>query len=81
MSTATMTSKGQITIPKDVREEMGLTPGTTVTFTRNESGDYVLTTRRHSVLDLFGTLRGDGLPATLDDMDEAIAAAAGESMP
>ncbi|MGH2350760.1 MAG: AbrB/MazE/SpoVT family DNA-binding domain-containing protein [Chloroflexota bacterium] len=30
---ATITSKGQITIPKEVRDALGLTPGTQVEFT------------------------------------------------
>ncbi|NHN54764.1 AbrB/MazE/SpoVT family DNA-binding domain-containing protein [Calidifontibacter sp. DB0510] len=38
MSTGTMTSNWQITVPKDVREALRLTPGTKVTFTRNTDG-------------------------------------------
>ena len=36
-----ITTKGQITIPKDVRDELGLTPGTKVGFTK-VGGKYVL---------------------------------------
>lgn len=38
----TLTSKGQVTIPKRIRDAMGLLPGTAVEFSVNESGDVVL---------------------------------------
>lgn len=40
--TATVTSKGQITIPKRVRELMGIGPGSMVDFVRAEDGRIVL---------------------------------------
>lgn len=73
MSTGTMTSKGQITIPKDVREDLGLIPGSLVTFTRNEEGEYVLTVSTFRAEQLIGLLEYDGPPRTLDDMERAIA--------
>lgn len=76
MSTGTMTSKGQITIPKDVREQLGLTPGTRVTFTRNANGDFVLSMTRSSLASLQGRLQYDGPPVSLDEMEDAIASAA-----
>lgn len=33
-----ITSKGQVTIPKDLREELGFLPGTEVDFVRDEEG-------------------------------------------
>ena len=80
MATAALTSKGQITVPKDVREHLGLTAGTRVTFSRNADGDYVLSVRHRRALDLLGSLGYDGAPKSLEDMDEAIAAAAAETM-
>jgi antitoxin PrlF len=35
---ATITSKGQVTIPKRIREELGLTAGTEMEFTVQEDG-------------------------------------------
>jgi antitoxin PrlF len=78
VSTGTMTSKGQITIPKDVREQLGLTPGTKVTFTRNADGDFVLSTTQPSLMDLRGRLRHVGPAVSLETMDDAIAAGATE---
>jgi AbrB family looped-hinge helix DNA binding protein len=34
-----ITSKGQVTIPKDIRDEFGLLPGTEVEFVRDEVGE------------------------------------------
>ena len=39
---ATVTSKGQVTIPKPVRDHLGIEPGTRVDFRRNDSGEIVL---------------------------------------
>ena len=38
----TVTSKGQVTIPKQVREAMGIEPGSKVTFELNKDGERVL---------------------------------------
>jgi AbrB family looped-hinge helix DNA binding protein len=39
---ATVTAKGQITIPKAVRDALGVTPGSKVGFRRLESGDIAI---------------------------------------
>ncbi len=80
MSAGTMTTKGQITIPKDVRDELGLEPGSRVNFLKNEEGFFELHRERRPVSDLAGSLRFAGPARTLDEMDAAIAAAAAESM-
>lgn len=41
MST-TMTSKGQVTIPKPIRDALHLTPGSAIEFSVNEQGEVVL---------------------------------------
>lgn len=73
MSVGTMTSKGQITVPKDVRDALRLTPGTKVSFTRNAEGNFVISTTRPSLVDLAGSLAYAGPPISLADMDAAIA--------
>ena len=80
MSQSTMTSKGQITIPKEVRDDLGLGPGARLSFLKNEEGVYELHRERRSVKDLAGSLRYDGPPKSIEEMDDAIAAAAAESM-
>jgi AbrB family looped-hinge helix DNA binding protein len=41
MST-TVTTKGQVTIPKAIRDHLGLEPGSEVEFVIGKEGDYVL---------------------------------------
>ncbi|MCX6395701.1 MAG: AbrB/MazE/SpoVT family DNA-binding domain-containing protein [Propionibacteriales bacterium] len=72
MSVATVTSKGQITIPKDVRDELGLEPGTKVDFVRVSAREFRLRPRNVEVADLFGILKYDGPPITIEEMNEAI---------
>jgi AbrB family looped-hinge helix DNA binding protein len=40
--TTTITSKGQVTVPKIIRDSMGLVPGAAVEFSVNEAGQVVL---------------------------------------
>lgn len=40
--TTTLTSKGQVTIPKQIRDALNLAPGCTVDFAVNADGDVVI---------------------------------------
>ena len=42
MSTATISSKGRVTIPKPVRERLGVNPGDRVDFVEVECGAFLL---------------------------------------
>lgn len=80
MSTATVTSKGQITIPKDVREDLNLTAGSKVMFVKLHNGQYRLVPRTGKIEDLFGIAYDpDRKPMTIEEMNDAIADAAAES--
>lgn len=76
---ATVTSNGQITIPKVVRERLGLWAGGKVRFTVEDGNRVVVGPAGHRLSDLFGML-GKPLrsPLTLDEMDLAIGQAAVE---
>ncbi len=80
MATGTMTSKGQITIPKEVREDLGLNPGARVSFTRNAEGEYVLRRERRSVRELAGSLRYTGPTRSIEEMQDVIERAAAEPL-
>jgi AbrB family looped-hinge helix DNA binding protein len=72
-----ITSKGQVTIPKVIREYLHVKPGDRVKFFMHPDGTVVLLPKV-PVTALRGILRWRGRPATLEEMDEAIAAGASE---
>ena len=76
MPTATITSKGQVTIPLDVRRDMGLAAGDRLDFVRMEDGNYAVIAASCSVKSLKGLLPKPKKPVSLEDMQAAIEAAA-----
>ncbi len=71
MSTSTVTSKGQTTIPKDIRDLLRLHAGDRVEFVIH--GDsVVLRPASRKVTDLKGFLPKPRRPVTLKQMDAAI---------
>jgi AbrB family looped-hinge helix DNA binding protein len=76
MPTATMTSKGQITVPQAVRTALGLHAGTKVDFVPIAGGFKVVPLRTGSSA-LKGRFAGRVTkPVSIEQMDEAIAAEA-----
>ena len=73
-----MTTKGQVTIPKSVREDLRLEPGVRVEFTRDENGSYSLRAATRPVSDLFGCLP-PRTALTVEEMNRRMAHAAGEA--
>ena len=57
MSEATVTPKGQITIPADIRKALGLAAGDRVVFTQLDDGTTLLRAKRRSILELEGLLK------------------------
>jgi antitoxin PrlF len=79
MGDATMTAKGQTTIPREVRAAMGLEPGDTIRFLVVDGRARMLKMR--SVMDLQGMLERPGQRSyTIEEMNDAIAEAAAESV-
>ena len=72
MPTATVTSKGQITIPVEMRKILKLKPGSRIDFYQVAEGEYVLRARTGSILDLRGCLAGISVPVTDEEMNELI---------
>lgn len=75
----TITSKGQLTIPKDVRDQLGIEPGTRF-FVTVRDGQVVAMPKNRRLADLAGFLGRPpaGSGATLQDLDDAIAGAVAE---
>ncbi|MCF4164339.1 AbrB/MazE/SpoVT family DNA-binding domain-containing protein [Zavarzinia compransoris] len=76
MSSATLTSKGQITIPQKVRQDLGLSAGDRVDFVRLPGGGYAVIPASASIKSLKGIVPKPATPVTLEDMEAAIQAGA-----
>ncbi len=73
MTAATLTSKGQLTLPKEVRVALGVGPGDRVDFVRMEDGNFAVLPATHPVKSLMGLIPKPKKPVSLEDMDKAIA--------
>jgi antitoxin PrlF len=71
MTFVTITSKGQMTLPKEVRDDLKLRPGDKLSIEKRGDG-YLLLPRR-GALELFAELPSyEGPPVTVEQMDAAI---------
>lgn len=60
---ATLTSKGQTTIPKEIRENLGMKPGDQMTFTLMPDATVIMRVKSKSVAALAGVLQKKGRKA------------------
>jgi len=65
MSLAKLTSKGQTTIPKDIRDYLRLAPGDRVMFIQRD-GEVILRPVTQTLLDLRGSIRPHRRPEDFD---------------
>ena len=72
MPTATVTSKGQITIPIEVRTALGLDAGDKIDFFEFEKGQYAMIPRTGSIMEMRGCVSKLGYTPTIEEMDEAV---------
>ena len=72
MATAIVTSKGQITIPKSVRERLGVDAGDRVEFVEAGNGVFTVIAATRDVKELKGIVPKPGKPVSVDDMNRAI---------
>ena len=73
MSTATVTSKGQITIPVAVRASLGLESGSRIEFIEAEHGRFTIVPAVSPIQSLKGMLRKPVTPVSIEQMNIAIA--------
>ena len=74
MPTATLTTKGQVTIPKEVRQHLGIDTGDRLSFVVQEDGTVLVKPITRHVRELGGLLRRQGRRSvSILDMDESIA--------
>lgn len=72
MSTATITSKGQVTIPASVRQRLGVNPGDRVEFVEMENGVFQLVAATRDVHTLKGIVPKPKKVVTIKAMKETI---------
>ena len=73
MSLATLTTKGQVTIPKKIRESLKLHTGDKIEIIVTEKGEAIIRPVSRKVDDIFGKLHKQGRKAlSIDAMDDDI---------
>ena len=77
MPTATITSKGQITIPLEVRKSLKLKAGDKIDFYETEAGKFAFQPKTGSIMDMQGILQKMGYAPlgyapTVEQMDQDV---------
>lgn len=76
MQAAKLTSKGQITIPKDIRQHLKIDQGDKVEFFVGENGVVIISPVKSDVRELKGIIPKPNKPVSIEDMKKAIIAGA-----
>ena len=72
---ATLISKGQVTVPKEIRDRLGLEAGSTLAFQLQPDGTILVRPVRPDALRMRGFLKSPhGRELSVAEMDEAVAA-------
>ena len=74
MTAATLTSKGQITIPAEVRQSLGVGAGDRVEFVEVAAGRFEVVAVTRSVTELKGLFGTPTRSVSIEEMNQAIAA-------
>lgn len=80
MTTATVTSKRQVTLPAEMCRELRIVPGTKIDFVKNAAGETVIRPKLGDIRSLRGFLKYDGPPKSLEEIDRGIAQAVSERL-
>ena len=73
MATATLTTKGQVTIPKEIRESLDLHTGDKIEIVIIKEKEAVIRPVKKTVEEVFGIFHRKGMKSfTVEEMDEAI---------
>lgn len=70
---STMTDKGQITLPKPIRDQLGIVPGSKLSFEVQPDNSLRVRVLARGSKGLFGLLAVSGkIPLTLEEMDAGV---------
>jgi antitoxin PrlF len=72
MPSASVTSKGQITLPKEVREALGVRTGDRVAFRAGSDGRYVIEAETLDLWAIKGAIKPRRQGVTIEDMKRAV---------
>lgn len=72
MPSASVTSKGQITLPKEIRDQLGVKTGDRVAFRQGHGGTIVVEAEITDLLTLRGAIRPRVRGVSVEDMKDAI---------
>lgn len=82
MPTSTITSKGQVTIPRTVRERLNWKTGDRLDFTVDASGRVIVELATGDIRELRGLLHRPGrTPVSVEEMNQAIRRSAAAGFP
>ncbi|SBT05915.1 Transcriptional regulator, AbrB family protein [Candidatus Accumulibacter aalborgensis] len=74
---ATVTDKGQVTVPKEIRDRAGIAPGSKLDFQIQDDGSLHVRVLARGARNLFGLLQEPARPPlSIEEMDAGIAEAA-----
>jgi AbrB family looped-hinge helix DNA binding protein len=79
MTTVTLTSKGQLTLPRPLRDALGLAPGAKLQASIDRQGRLVLVPSKYEPEELFLNRPKVNRCQSLEQMEQTIAAAIGNS--
>lgn len=77
MPSAVITSKGQVTIPKEVRDALGLEKGDRIEFVESAKGVFEIVAASRDVRELKGMIGRPRKPVSVEAMRKAVARRAG----
>lgn len=78
---ATVTVKGQVTVPKALRDQLSIEPGTQLDFKLNDDGTMLVKPLKRSALSIVGLLHRPGRnAATIEEMSQAAVDGAAERL-
>lgn len=72
MAESTLTAKGQTTIPKEIRDHLGLRPGDKIEFVAAAPDRVVLLRANRDIRELSGMLPKPRTAVSIEDMDRAV---------
>jgi len=72
MTIAKVTSKGQVTIPVDIRRDYGIHEGTNLDFIPDGDGVFRVVCKKRSIMEFEGYFDYNGPSFTIEEMDEAL---------